>query len=563
MKAIGGQSDCCKNIKSPEYDTATVLGTCPNIKKNEVYNCNLNNNDLIMVISDASTGKIVNVNDAACKFYGYNRAELLSKYINDINNLTHEEIQDQFPKIKDNKEIRYSAKFKTKNNEIKYLEVYISNLSIENRELINFIIFDITDKVERAKELEESKDRYKKLVQLSPHALFVHTGEKFIFVNKQGAKLLEVPHRKELIGKSTQKFAHENYKKDMFEKFDRIKKTNKKIVAKDMKIVTANGKVVDVSMSSSVVGYDGEEAILTILTDISERKEKEKLLKKAEENKRKMNEMIQYDKLKTEFFANISHELRTPINVILGSLQLLDKYNNDYISNPDKLNDTIKTTKQNCFRLLRLINNLIDITKIDSGFFNLNLQNNNIIEVIENIVLSVSNYCKGSKKINLIFDTTTEEKIMAFDPDKLERIILNLLSNAIKFTGCDDHIKVSVIDKGDKINISVKDTGIGIQKDQLNIIFDRFRQVNKSLTRDHEGSGIGLSLVKTFVEMHDGKITVDSEYGKGTEFIMEFPCKKINPTSVKESGVDLFNKDIKNINNYVERISIEFSDIYS
>jgi signal transduction histidine kinase len=164
--------------------------------------------------------------------------------------------------------------------------------------------------------------------------------------------------------------------------------------------------------------------------------------------------------------------------------------------------------KQNCYRLLRLINNLIDITKIDSGFINLNLQNKNIVEVIENVTLSTVEYVE-SKCRTIIFDTDVEEKIMAFDPEKIERIILNLISNAVKFTKPQDQIEINVYDKKENIIISVKDTGIGIPKEKQKIIFERFRQVSPLLNRTHEGSGIGLSLVKSLVEMHTGnKISV-------------------------------------------------------
>ena len=154
---------------------------------------------------------------------------------------------------------------------------------------------------------------------------------------------------------------------------------------------------------------------------------------------------------------------------------------------------------------------------MDSGFFKLNVSNENIVESIEDIVQSVSEYIKG-KGLNIVFDTNTEEKIIAFDPEKIERIILNLISNAIKFTNLGGTIFIDLIDKGDTIEILVKDTGIGMDKKHLNNIFKRFHQIDKSLSRNAEGSGIGLSLVKSLVKLHGGKISVDSEVGKGSTF---------------------------------------------
>jgi two-component system CheB/CheR fusion protein len=221
----------------------------------------------------------------------------------------------------------------------------------------------------------------------------------------------------------------------------------------------------------------------------------------------------------------------------------------------DKIKRYFGIMKQNCYRLLRLTNNLIDMTRLDMGFFEINLQNHNIIQVVEEIALSVATYIEN-KGISLVFDTDAEDKIIAVDAEKIERIVLNLLSNAVKFTKENGMIQVNICDKGESIEISVKDTGIGIPKEKLDIIFERFRQVNSSLSRDNEGIGIGLSLVKNLVELHGGNIKVTSELNKGSEFIIELPCKTM--------GGEISNKPVAYTNqNRVERISIEFSDIYS
>ena len=193
--------------------------------------------------------------------------------------------------------------------------------------------------------------------------------------------------------------------------------------------------------------------------------------------------------------------------------------------------------------------------RLDTGFFEINLQNHNIIQVVEEITLSVAAYIEN-KGISLVFDTDVEEKFIAVDAEKIERIILNLLSIAVKFTKENGMIQVNIHDKGDEIEISVKDTGIGIPKEKLDSIFERFRQVNSSLPRDNEGSGIGLSLTKNLVELHGGKIKVSSELDKGSEFIIELPCRTVSEEINKKSFV-YTNQ------NRVERIRIEFSDIYS
>lgn len=274
------------------------------------------------------------------------------------------------------------------------------------------------------------------------------------------------------------------------------------------------------------------------------------------ENKRLLEETVQYDKLKTEFIANMSHELRTPLNIIFSSAQLF----NVLISkgedlNTDKIRSYTFSIRQNCYRLLRLVNNLIDMTKIDSGFMKLDLSNQNIVQVAEEITQSTAQYVQQMSR-TIIFDTDQEEKIMAFDAEKLERILLNLISNATKFTKPGDKIKVTLYDKDDYVIISVKDTGRGIPEEKLSQIFQRFKQVDPLLSRSHEGSGIGLSIVKALVEMHEGTIEVKSKYEEGTEFIISLPVKVVSEeqdTKVKSEFTNQSN---------VENINIEFSDIY-
>ncbi|MCC5909169.1 MAG: GHKL domain-containing protein [Clostridiaceae bacterium] len=267
-----------------------------------------------------------------------------------------------------------------------------------------------------------------------------------------------------------------------------------------------------------------------------------------------LREKIEYDKLKNEFVANVSHELRTPLNVIFSSLQLLEATMSDE-KDSKNIKKHLKIMKQNCYRLLRLANNLIDIKRVDAGLLQLNKENHNIVDVVEGIVLSVSKYIEDYN-IELVFDTNVEEKVIACDSDKIERVILNLLSNAIKSTKSGDRIYVNIDDAYESIIISIRDTGIGIPMEKQKIIFESFRQAQELLTRKHEGSGIGLALVKSLVEMHGGIITVKSEPQKGSEFIVKLPAEVI-----EKNFINTKNKGLEH--NKVEKINMEFSDIYS
>lgn len=247
-----------------------------------------------------------------------------------------------------------------------------------------------------------------------------------------------------------------------------------------------------------------KNAFISTGIDITKRKE-------IEEEKQKLEEAIQLESIRNEFFGNISHEFKTPLNIILGIVQLIDKnIDSDNITKENLLRH-VNIMRQNSYRLLRLVNNLIDISRIDIGYYNLQSSNYNIVKVIEDITLSIAEYIKH-KKINLLFNTDFKEIILACDVDKIERVMLNLLSNAIKYTDDGGSIQVSLNKVNNDVIISVKDSGVGIPKDKLELIFDRFGQVNSILSRRCEGSGIGLSIVKSIVQMHGGKIQIQSPY---------------------------------------------------
>ena len=312
------------------------------------------------------------------------------------------------------------------------------------------------------------------------------------------------------------------------------------------------GKKIVSEVISNYFLFEGNPSILSIIHDISSEKQVEKLKKDVEKNVELLQETQEFADSIIESFANISHELKTPLNVIFSTVQLMDLHKKNVAKIEDKFEDYLTLIKQNCYRLMRLINNFLDITKIDSGFLKLNIVKSDIVKVVEDITLSVAPYLEGNN-LNLIFDTDTEEKIMCFDPDKIERIMLNLLSNSVKYSKGFGDVFVNLTDDGDSVTISVKDTGLGIPKEKHKLIFEKLGQVDKTLKRISEGSGIGLSLVKSFVEMHNGTIKLRSEQGKGSEFKITIPA------TLKAQNI---YEDIKIFTTNEEKISIEFSDIY-
>jgi len=281
-------------------------------------------------------------------------------------------------------------------------------------------------------------------------------------------------------------------------------------------------------------------------------KQQQQLVIKAEHEKLKAAEKTLA--MKDEFISLISHEFKTPLNVIYSAIQLIEYvYINDI---PDKVKGLMKNIKQNTFRQLRLVNNLLDITRLNSGQFKLNIKNIDIVSLTRQISQSVRLY-SDQKYIKLLFKSTLDCKNIATDDEKLERIILNLLSNAIKFTDKGGTITVSLCENEDDniILLEVSDTGMGIPKDKQELIFERFGQVDSNLSRHAEGTGIGLSLVKKLIDVLNGKIELKSELGNGSTFRITLP---INPCIDKEEDEAFFNGD----NRLVNALHVEFSDIY-
>lgn len=279
---------------------------------------------------------------------------------------------------------------------------------------------------------------------------------------------------------------------------------------------------------------------------------------KLEKEKTELKKTIEIESLKIEFFANMSHEFKTPLNIILTTIQvLLEKSNCEKNKLDLNIYKYLNGIKQNSYRLLKLVNNIMDITKIDSGSYSLELGNHNIVSVVEDIVLSVAEYISENKR-KIIFDTTEEEIILSCDPMKIERIILNLLSNALKYTYEGGNIETSIDVNHEKkeVIISVRNDGDPIADEDKERIFERFIQSENLFTRKAEGTGIGLSLVRSLVELHNGRIYVDTSVSSGSKFVVILP---IVLTEEKEEKYTYR----KQITSKIERCNIEFSDIYS
>ncbi len=403
--------------------------------------------------------------------------------------------------------------------------------------------------------LRISEERYKMLVDLSPEGIFVIVNGKIVFANASGLKIFAADKLEDI------------YQHKLLDYMDMDAATVEKQI-EDVTIGNAReslfnnritnllGDSVEVEAICTAAPSMGENAVVCMLRDISENKKNEELKRRIDENIRLVNDTLEYDKIRTEYFANISHEIKTPLNVIIGTLQLFELVINEWNTkeNSNRLLRYTSIMKQNGFRLLRMFNNLIYITEIDSGFVEMNYHNYDLVPIVKELLSASARFIRA-KGANLKVDIDCTNIELACDAEKIKRILLNLLSNAIKFTEKGDDIVVSLYSDKEAAYISVKDTGIGIQDDMRDIIFERFRQVDKSFTRRCEGSGIGLYLAKSLTELHGGSIEVKSEYGKGSEFIVRLPLWLVEDDEIAAASEETSSA-------YMDMASIEFSDIY-
>lgn len=408
--------------------------------------------------------------------------------------------------------------------------------------------------------LRESKNRYRDLYDGVPIGLFCASlSGEILNINPMVVEILGYPSREVLLKANIFKLIPNTLTNKEPEEY--VHEEIWSLSNCEIQLRRYDGEFIWVNINSHIVSepYEIEKHFEGSIQDITERKqteikikEQQELLFRAEKDQRESLERALV--MKDEFISLISHELKTPLNVIYSAIQLIEYV---YIKQiPESVKKLIGNIKQNTFRQLRLANNLLDVTRLNSGQFKLNMKNIDIVYLTKVITESVDLYA-SQKNIKISFESNIISKTISIDDEKYERIILNLLSNAIKFTESGGCITVELNEdsKANLVEIRIKDTGIGIPKDKHELIFERFGQVDSNLSRRAEGTGIGLSLVNLLVKVLDGKIELESELGVGSTFIITLPEKE--EKIANEVAADFAVED-----RLVSEIQVQFSDIY-
>ncbi|MBI9061684.1 MAG: PAS domain-containing protein [Marinilabiliaceae bacterium] len=397
-----------------------------------------------------------------------------------------------------------------------------------------FIILLLTTDIIKRKRIELALVKSEKRLELAMEGAnegLWDTDMDSFYYNDQFAKLLEYEHAEDL------DLSIDNWKKYVVsEDIDQIREAYEMHASHklptfkcEVRLILKSTKTAWFSIHGRITSLEnGVPARLTgTMINISTQKEFEDQLKQAKEKAEES------DRLKSSFLANMSHEIRTPMNAILGFTDLLTEGN----LNPKEQQDYLNLINSSGENLLSLINDIIDISKIESGEMTINTEAFDIHEMLTELKGIGNSLVKTHKKninIRILKEIKDQQFFIHSDSVRLYQVMLNLLSNAIKFTenGFVD-IDYTILNHY-HIQLSVKDTGPGISKKDQQIIFDRFRQIDESTVKKHGGTGLGLSITKSIVQLLGGTITLHSEPGKGAEFIIHLPCKIVIPTAVPQ-----------------------------
>lgn len=403
----------------------------------------------------------------------------------------------------------FENQYTTKWGKSLYFRCHINPMIIDGFIKGATVVFDdITDRKDAEKRLKESEEIYRAVTENSHECIFILQKNRIIFVNDTLCETLGYT-KDELLSMDVWRLVHPDFRGRLEAKACSMARRKSMSSTSEAKILTRDSKVINAEFSVTATLYKGESALIGAFRDITQRKQAEEALIHGKALAEEAN------RTKSEFLANMSHELRTPLNSIIGFSQILST--NTFGIPNEKQSKYISNIQHSGELLLEVINNILDLSKVEAGVTELNNETINLYEILEKTEILVHPLVL-KKKISVDIDIKPGNIEINADRIKLKEIIYNLLTNAVKYTpeGGNVWIKGSYID--DALKVSISDNGIGIPYHMQNEIFEPFKQGSSFSNKEYKGTGLGLALAKKYVELHDGKIWVESEEGKGSTF---------------------------------------------
>ncbi len=530
-----------------------------------------NSSSVVMSISDLNSGRYLDVNEMFCVTSGFNKDEIIGKTAVDLGIFEQESMRELF--VSDIKKHGFARDIeipvRTKNRELRYGLFAADLIDFGNEKLLLTTMTDITERNTAAVKLSESENRYRLVTEKTPVAIFLHHDGNFVYLNPAALKMFGVQHEEDLVGQPIFSRVHPDYHSLVMEQV----KLNPEL--EEGKFICMDNTMLDVLVQGILLELHDQRMMLVFAQDITDRKKAEQALKKNEDQLKQQNEDYsaineelsktnaqikqineelviakekaeESDKLKSAFLANMSHEIRTPMNAIIGFA--------DFLTMPD-VPETKKQwfshlIKERSYDLLRIVEDIVDISKIEVGQMKIVETEFQLYEVLQQLLeyykpKKVNKNTKCAISLKLSVEPELKKLKIKTDGQRLKQILNYLLDNAFKFTqkgGIEFGCKMYSFSE---ILFFVKDTGIGIPQDKQEIIFDSFRQAEDSYqTREYGGTGLGLSIVRGIIDLLKGKLWLESEVGVGTTFHFTLPLFKA--PSIQDAI--FFPREIKTMN---------------
>jgi two-component system cell cycle sensor histidine kinase PleC len=389
------------------------------------------------------------------------------------------------------------------------------------------IINDVTERKHVEDQRRESEQRYRTLIDLSPDAIYVHREGRIVLCNEATIRLFGAPAADALIGRNTLELIDPDFHPIVRERQGRIAAAGTKTVYMRQRRLRLDGSAFWAEVTAAIVDWDGGRGGIVIVRDIASQMRAEDLLRRSKESAEVAN------RAKTEFLANISHELRTPLNAIIGFSDVMQRELFGPLGS-EQYRAYARDIYQSGTHLHDMINDILDLSKIEAGKLELREE---MVDVAATVRRCIGLLRPRADSGEITLDARLNDPLPPLHADhrKLKQILINLLSNAVKFTRPGGTVAVEGrIDETGGLALTVADTGIGMAAEDIPVALEPFGQLDSALDRKYEGTGLGLPLTKSLVELHGGTLAIDSVVGRGTRVTVRFPRERTRVPTAAE-----------------------------
>ncbi|HET6567870.1 MAG TPA: PAS domain S-box protein [Rhodothermales bacterium] len=463
------------------------------------------------IIIRAQDGRVLDVNDEYVRITGYPREELIGMHTDDLAIVTDPEQRKELMQLQDTDGPlpRRIYELQRKDGELRKALTTIQRVEVQDEICLLFVLVDVSDQEAATVAERQSRDLLDRVFHASPAAIGIirRSDGRFIEVNEQWARLTEYP-KDDAVGKTMQETDLWGAGEHSRAVQERLQETET-LQEYETELRTLSGGRRTVLLSSQQIEVRSEPCILLVLTDITDRKQVEMELIRAKERAEEMS------RIKTAFLTNMTHEVRTPLTVILGFTSMLRQG-----ARPE-YQRFVRVIERSGRRLLLMLDSILDLAQLEAGTLAVEVQTFNVADVVANEG-EIFKQVAEEKGLGFGIDLPNERVYARADHKIFVRVLNNLFDNAVKFTEKGE-IRLSVETEPDVVRISMSDTGIGIDNQYLPRVFDEFSQESTGLERTHQGSGLGLAVSRRLLEHMGGEIEAESTKGEGSRFIISFP----------------------------------------